>query len=118
MKAFLFAGALLASCGAGAATPDAARTEILHLLGAVEASQCKFNRNGSWHDAKAARAHLEKKFAYLDKKDLVPDSERFIERGATSSSASGKPYLMQCGGAKPVTSAEWLTAELTRYRKK
>lgn len=118
MKAMLIAGALLASCGASAATPQAARTEIRHLLGAVETSQCKFNRNGSWHEAKAARAHLEKKFAYLDKKDLVPDAERFIERGASSSSASGKPYLMQCGGARPVTSAEWLSAELKRFRQK
>lgn len=118
MKALLIAGALIASCGAGAATPEAARTEIRHLLGAVEASQCTFNRNGSWHAPKAARAHLEKKFAYLDKKDLVPDTERFIERGASSSSASGKPYLMQCAGARPVTSAEWLTAELKRLRKK
>lgn len=118
MKAILLAAALLAASAAHAATPDVARTEISHLLGAVEASQCKFNRNGSWHDAKAAREHLEKKFAYLDKKDMVPDTERFIERGAATSSTSGKPYLMQCGAAKAVTSAEWLTAELKRFRKK
>jgi hypothetical protein len=118
MKCIVLAATLLAAGWASAATPPATRAEIAHLLGAVEASQCKFNRNGSWHDAKAARAHLEKKFAYLDKKDLVPDTERFIERGATGSSTSGKPYLMQCAGARPVTSAEWLTAELARHRKK
>lgn len=101
-----------------AATPDAARAEVAHLLDAVEKSQCKFNRNGSWHDASAAKAHLQKKFEYLDKKDLVPDAERFIERGAAKSSTSGKPYQMQCAGVPAVTSADWLTAELKRIRQR
>lgn len=109
---------MLAAVQASAATPEVARVEVYQLLDAVERSQCQFNRNGSWHDAKAARAHLQKKFEYLDKKDLVPNAERFIERGASKSSSSGQPYQMQCAGAKPVTSAEWLTAELKRYRQK
>ena len=118
MKALILAAGLLAAGGALAATPEPARGEINYLLGAVEKSGCKFNRNGSWHDATAARKHLEKKFAYLDKKDLAPTTELFIERGAANSSSSGKPYQMQCAGVKPVTSSEWLTAELKRYREK
>ena len=101
---------------AAAATPEPARSEIAHLLHAVESSGCKFNRNGSWHDAKAARKHLEKKFAYLDKRDLVHTAEQFIERGAATSSSSGKPYQMQCAGKAPVASSAWLRGELTRYR--
>ncbi|HEY0063304.1 MAG TPA: DUF5329 family protein [Telluria sp.] len=31
---------------------------------------------------------------------------------------SGKPYEMQCPGTQAVTSAEWLTAQLQRYRQK
>jgi hypothetical protein len=117
MKALVLAAALLAASSAFAKAPEATRAEIAHLMSAVEKSQCKFNRNGSWYDAKAAREHLQKKFDYLDKKDMVTTAESFIERGASTSSMSGKAYEMQCG-AKTVTSAVWLTEELNRYRKK
>ena len=43
-------------------------------------------------------------------------TEDFIERGATSSSISGEKYLVRCAPAGPVPSADWLTAELTRFR--
>ena len=115
MRALIIAAALVTAT-ASAATPDGTRAEVAHLMNAVEKSQCKFNRNGSWHDAKAARKHLAKKFEYMDKKDLVPSTEAFIERGASTSSSSGKPYQMQCQGSAPVTSGAWLTAELKRYR--
>lgn len=118
MKTMMLAAALMAASAAGAATPEPARGEITHLLGAVEKSGCKFNRNGSWHDALAARKHLEKKFSYMDKRDLAPTAEAFIARGASTSSSSGKPYELQCAGAKTVTGSEWLTAELKRYREK
>lgn len=118
MKAVVFAAALLVANGALAKAPEPVRAEITHLMATVEKSQCKFNRNGSWYDARAAREHLQKKFDYLDKKDMVTTTESFIERGASTSSMSGKPYEMQCGSAKAVTSAAWLTEELNRYRKK
>jgi len=118
MKALVFAVALLTAQGAFAKAPESVRAEVAHLMTAVEKSQCKFNRNGSWHDAKAARAHLQKKFDYLDKKDLVTTTESFIERGASTSSMSGKPYEMQCGSAKAVTSSAWLIEELSKFRKK
>ncbi len=118
MKVAMLAAAMLMTAGgAVAATPEPARSEIAYLLGAVEKSACKFQRNGSWHDARAARKHMEKKFAYLDKRNLAPTAELFIERGASTSSSSGKPYQMQCAG-KTVTSSEWLGAELKRYREK
>lgn len=118
MKTVVLAAALMAAHGAFAKAPEAVRAEVAHLMAAVEKSQCKFNRNGSWHEAKAAREHLQKKFDYLDKKDLVTSTESFIERGASTSSMSGKPYEMQCGGAKAMASGAWLMEELNRYRKK
>ncbi|MES2318081.1 MAG: DUF5329 domain-containing protein [Pseudomonadota bacterium] len=117
MKTLIFVGAMLAASGALAKAPEATRAEVAHLMAAVEKSQCKFNRNGSWHEAKAAREHLEKKFDYLDKRDMVTTAESFIARGASTSSMSGKAYEMQCGTAKAVTSSAWLTEELNRYRK-
>ena len=116
MKAALLLAALAAAGLAQAKAPGATQAEVAHLMAAVEKSQCKFNRNGSWYDAKAARAHLQKKFAYMDKRDLAPTTEKFIELGASTSSSSGKPYQMQCGGEKPVASASWLNEELARYR--
>ena len=112
-----FVAALLAAGMAQAKAPEATQAEVAHLLAAVDKSQCKFKRNGSWHDAKAARSHLQKKFAYMDKRDLAPTTEKFIELGASTSSSSGKPYQMQCGSGKPVTSASWLSEELAKYRK-
>lgn len=118
MKKGILLAAIIAASPSFAATPEPARSEIAHLLGAVEASGCKFNRNGSWHDAKAARRHMETKFAYLDKRDLAPTAEAFIERGASTSSSSGKAYQMQCGAAAAVTSSQWLHDALKHYRKK
>lgn len=105
----------------GAAVPAMAqqqtKQEIAYLLGAVVRSHCEFNRNGDWHDGEAARAHLQKKYDYLDKRNLAPTTESFIERGASTSSMSGKPYLIRCPGAAPVASATWLKEQLARYRK-
>ncbi|SHH27100.1 DUF5329 domain-containing protein [Massilia sp. CF038] len=118
MKAWILIGALLFGSHAIAATPAATRTEVTQLMAAVDKSGCKFSRNGSWYSAAEARAHLQKKFDYLDKKDMLTTTESFIEKGASTSSMSGKPYEMQCPGKPAVSSAAWLTAELTRLRQK
>lgn len=108
--------ALVPVAPAYAATP-AMRQEVALLLDSVAASHCQFNRNGSWYEAAEARDHLRKKFDYLDQRNQVSSAENFIERAATSSSISGKSYLIRCPGTAPVESATWLGAELARYRK-
>lgn len=117
MKLIILAGSILIGNFAMAATPEATKAEVTHLLNAVEQSECRFNRNGSWHDAKSAKKHLASKFEYLDKKDMLPTAESFIKLGASSSSSSGKDYMMACSGQQPVTSAVWLIEELNKYRK-
>lgn len=117
MKALFLVGSMLAANLAFAATPEATKAEVNHLLTAVEQSNCRFNRNGSWYDAKSARKHLASKFEYLDKKDLLPTAESFIQRGASSSSSSGKAYQMKCEGQPAITSTVWMIEELNRYRK-
>lgn len=99
-----------------AAPPPAARQEIAHLIGYLTASGCSFQRNGSWHDAAEAAKHLQRKYDYLQKRDLVATSEEFIARAASESSLSGKPYQVRCSGNAPVASAAWLKAELAKYR--
>lgn len=94
----------------------AVRGEIDALLGKLAASGCQFNRNGSWHSAVEARSHLLSKLEYLERKDLVRTTEQFIERGASGSSVSGKPYQVKCGNAEAVPSQRWLLAELKALR--
>jgi hypothetical protein len=101
-----------------AAEPSAnARREIDYLLGFIENSGCEFNRNGSWHDAKAARDHIRFKYDYVLARDGINTTEDFIEKAATKSSMwLGQPYTVKCNGGPPVPSSRWLSAELTHFR--
>jgi hypothetical protein len=109
--AVLFSGTLSQAIAASVAD-----VEIEHLLGYLERSGCVLYRNGTWYSASDARAHLEKKYRYLLDKGLVDTTEDFIDRAATASSMSGRPYQVKCDGREPVSSAEWLTTELQRLR--
>lgn len=120
MKVFI-AGLLLALPLAvfGQPTPPLpARTqaEIDHLIRYIAASDCRFNRNGSWHDMVAARMHVNNKYEYLVQRGQVDSAEAFIEKAASESSLSGMAYQVQCRGSAPVASATWLKSELVRYR--
>lgn len=107
----------VAACAAFAAPlPAPARADVDALLNRLQTSGCEFNRNGTWYAGAEARAHLLKKLDYLEGKDMVATAEQFIERGASSSSMSGKPYLVRCAGKAPVESAAWLKAELQQVR--
>jgi hypothetical protein len=100
---------------AGHANPTTQR-EVGQLLDFVAQSNCQFNRNGSWYDAKKARVHLQEKYDYLDQRGKVPNAEAFIDLAASKSSMSGKPYQVRCGDAPVMPSATWLSTELKRLR--
>jgi len=114
--ALLLLGCVLTATVGAAPLPTPARAEVDALLARLQSSGCKFNRNGSWYSGADAKAHLLKKLDYLESKDLVKTAEQFIERGASGSSMSGKPYLVRCAGKAPVESARWLAAELQQLR--
>lgn len=108
-------------CGTGLAaaqqaTPPTAAREIAALLGHIERSGCSFERNGQWHEAPAARAHIERKYRALAERGLVPSAESFIELAATRSSTTGRPYQVRCGQAPAVASGPWLMQALGRLR--
>ena len=88
--------------------------EIDFLLDTVAASGCTFIRNGSEHDADAARDHLALKrrrgSRYFDSAD------EFIERIASKSSWSGKPYRIRCEGEEMMAS-QWFIDALARFRR-
>ncbi|MGE8218057.1 MAG: YfeK family protein [Stenotrophomonas maltophilia] len=108
---------LLGGIAQAAPGPDA-RREIAGLIGALDGSSCRFQRNGSWHDAAEARAHLQRKYDYLLKKDKVDSAEQFIERAASQSSMSGKPYRIACPGQPEQTAAVWFGARLKALRQR
>lgn len=90
-------------------------SEIDHLLQYIETSNCTFIRNGEIHNSQDAVEHIRKKYAYAKRR--IKSAEDFIRYAATKSSMSGKPYQVICNGTEMPT-AEWLTDELSRFRKK
>jgi hypothetical protein len=114
-------GALLAlllgaSALHAAPLPAAARGEIEGLLSRLAESGCQFRRNGSWHSAVEAQAHLRRKLDVLLDKGAVASAEQFIERAASQSSMSGQAYQVKCGNRAPVASGQWLRTELQSLR--
>lgn len=112
----LLAACLFASQACAAALAPAARVEIDSLLSRLAVSGCRFKRNGTWHMAAEARAHLVRKLEYLVDRGAVASAEQFIERAATRSSMSGQAYLVKCGASPTVLSSKWLYSELQALR--
>ncbi len=100
----------------GAAFSASMDEEIDFLLDTVGNSDCIFARNGKDHSAADARDHLQMKrkrgARYFD------SAEEFIERLASKSSWSGKPYHIQCGSEPRVTAREWFMTLLEQHRRK
>lgn len=117
MKPLILFLAVSAPLLATAQEPDTiAREEISHLISHLASSGCQFNRNGSWYDASRAVDHLNRKYEYLLRKNLVPTAEAFIDRAGSESSASRKPYLVKCGDHAQVQSAIWFREALAKFR--
>lgn len=93
---------------------DAVPAEIDHLLRSIGSSDCTFIRNGKRYDSGAAEEHLRMK--YRNGKRYAPTAEKFIERLASNSYLSKKPYYIECNGEK-TPSADWLTKVLISYSK-
>ena len=113
MTRLLLSFALIAGFIATAHAEADADTEIRALIQAVAESDCEFERNGSLHSPKAAAEHLELKYARG--KRYADSAEAFIDRLASKSSWSGKPYQMICDEQTQPT-GDWLTATLEDIR--
>ena len=53
---------------------------------------------------------------YRRGKKYAPTAEKFIERLASKSSWTGKPYQILCPGVPASNSGEWLTSQLEALR--
>jgi len=111
--------ALLALAPISSASADADEVEsvmnleIDHLLDTVAASDCVFVRNGSEHQGAAAKDHLSLK--RRRGKKYFSTADEFVDRLASSSSWSGKPYHIRCGEETHLAK-QWFMNVLTKFR--
>ena len=75
-----------------------------------------FLRNGRSYPASSAAGFLREK--WRSRRSEVRSAEDFIERVASFSSTTGKPYLIRFANGREVSSAEYLRAELAELRAK
>lgn len=100
-------------CYSVASVAATAESEIEQLLEFVAQSGCEFERNGSSHSSVDAADHLRLK--YRRGKRYVSSAEQFIDRLATESSWTGKPYMVRCEGREQPSGA-WLYQALEEQR--
>ncbi len=94
---------------------DSMNEEIDHLISSVGTGGCTFIRNGNRLTGRDARAHLKSK--RRRNAHIIDSTEEFIEKIASQSVTSGKPYLISCKGANQQNGREWFTALLAQRRK-
>jgi hypothetical protein len=85
---------------------DALIASVEHLPGAV------FIRNGTEYDGTKAAAHLRTKLDYAGKR--IKTVDQFIDRLATASSMTGKPYKIRFADGRTVESAVYFREQLRR----
>jgi hypothetical protein len=101
------------ACTPANADSQSINTEIDFLLGAVVESNCVFIRNGKEYAGAAARDHLQMKRTRGSK--YFDTTEQFVERIASKSSWSGKPYRIRCGDTQEDAKI-WFNRVLESYR--
>lgn len=118
MKVVLgFAIALCAVCPMLAiadASAEAHGHEIERLIDLVGTDGCSFVRNGQRLRGKHARAHLRSKVERNAR--LVTSAESFIEKIASRSATTGRPYLIRCRGREEQPAGDWFAVKLDELR--
>jgi len=88
------------------------RIKILYLLQETRESPFEFNRNGYVYSARRTAAHISKKYRQRYKKILT--AQDFIDKVASRSSQSGRPYLAMPGNGTAYHTGSLLQHELNR----
>ncbi len=109
----------LAAAPAAVRAQEGAATEtrkIETLIQRVEGLKgATFIRNGKEYDAKTAAEFLRRKWQANQRK--IRSAADFIEKVASISSTSGKPYRIRFADGKEVQSGTYLRAELKKLEK-
>lgn len=116
LRRLLLPTLLLAWVSSSAATPSPEEHAVIQtLIRRVEQmSTLTFLRNGSAHSAAEAAKHMQAKYAHF--KDKIVTADDFIDRCASRSEMTGKPYLVKLGDAAPVEANAFLKKELRAVR--
>jgi len=111
MCAVLVAAAMFPAFADAPAKTEKEKIESLikHVEGLKDAT---FIRNGVSYDAKAAAAFLRGKWDANAK--VINTAKDFIDKAASQSSTSGKPYLIRFKDGKEVKSGDYLLSELKK----
>ena len=95
--------------------PSAEHRKIEVLVSCIEGlTNARFVRNGKDYSAAAAAEFLRRKWQTL--RAEVCSAEDFIDKVASSSSTTGKPYFIRFGDGREVPSAEFLRAHLFKLQ--
>lgn len=96
--------------------PAAETRKIESLIKHVEdLKDAKFIRNGKEYDAKAAAKFLRGKWETDGA--AIRTAKDFVEKTASVSSTTGRPYLIRLKGGEEVNSGDYLLAELKKLEK-
>jgi len=91
------------------------RAKIKYLLDCTSKSGYSFDRNGMVYGGRRTAQHLRKK--YMQRINKVKTAQDFIDKVASISTASGKPYLALPGDGKAYPTGDILNYELRRLEK-
>lgn len=92
---------------------------LLEQVGQVDGY---FIRNGTDHSPESAVAHLKMKMEKAMSSWFAPDkdkwtAEMFIDKIASKSSFSGKPYQIRFKSGQIVNTGEWLNERLKEFKR-
>jgi hypothetical protein len=108
---FLLFAAPTAIHGQGLAAAEKQKIEaLINHVGAL--GDAKFIRNGAVYEVATAVRFLRGKWD--TKKAVVKTAGDFIDKVATKSDTSGKPYMIRFKDGKEISSQEYLSAELKK----
>lgn len=117
MKYFAFVLLMLVSWSGFANQSEIEQKKIEALLEAIRASDVTFIRNGKEHTSEKAFKHLQRKLKSAQRSWFAPPKKEwtaklFIEKVASGSSLSGKPYLVRTKEGKTAEAQLWLLERL------
>lgn len=92
------------------------RTIEALIASVAQLGDATFLRNGKSYPAATAARFLREK--WQSRQSEVRSAEEFIDRIASFSSTTSKPYLIRFADGRQVSSAEYLRAELAKLRAK
>jgi hypothetical protein len=91
------------------------KEKIRYLLQRIEDSGCIFIRNGKKYTSQKAKKHLEYKLKRADR--YIYTAEDFINKIASRSSFTGRPYYIRMKNGMLIKAEQWLREQLKDLEK-